>query len=148
MSDTTTPRPLTVLARIQREPAKLLAFATAILAVLTGTGVLTETGATIALGVVAASVGLLSYFVTPAGEVVAQQLPGGALLAGRAALAEPGTALVSVGIEPVDHTTAEPGEHRRDDGYATWPAAGAALGVLLVVGALVLTFVVGWPPPR
>ena len=77
---------MTVLERIRREPANLLAFATAVLAVLTGTGTLTAGGATIALSVVAAAIGLLSYIVTPASEVVVQDRPGiPGLIAGRGA---------------------------------------------------------------
>ena len=66
---------MTIRERIYREPAALLAFVTAILAVLTFTGVLDEQGAAIALGVVAAGIGLLRYLVTPAAEVVAQRKP-------------------------------------------------------------------------
>lgn len=68
---------MTILERIYREPAALLAFATATCAVLAGVGVLSQTGVTIALGVVAGAVGLLRYFVTPAGEVLLQQRPDG-----------------------------------------------------------------------
>ncbi|GAA5154847.1 hypothetical protein GCM10023340_39050 [Nocardioides marinquilinus] len=68
---------MTILERIQREPAALLALATAVFAVLTGTGVLTEAGATVALGVVAASIGALRYVVTPSAEVVVQHKPDG-----------------------------------------------------------------------
>lgn len=67
---------MTIFDRIYREPAALIAFATAVLAVLTGTGVLTQAGATIALGVVAAAVGLLRYVVTPSSEVVVQERLG------------------------------------------------------------------------
>lgn len=70
---------MNILARIYREPAALIAFVTACLAVLTGTGVLTAAGAAVALGVVAAAVGLLRYVVTPAGEVLLQQKPDGTL---------------------------------------------------------------------
>lgn len=74
----------TILERIYREPAALLAFVTAVLAVLTFAGVLDDQGAAIALGLVAAGIGLLRYIVTPAAEVVAQRKPGGELVLGQA----------------------------------------------------------------
>lgn len=82
---------MTTLERIYRQPTRLLAFVAAVLAVLTGFNVLDQVGATIALGVVSAAIGLLFYFVTPAAEVVAQRLPGAkTAIAGPAAYVETG----------------------------------------------------------
>ena len=86
---------MTILDRIYREPAALIAFAAATLAVLTGIGVLSQTGATIALGVVAAAVGLLRYVVTPASEVIVQEKPDGALVAGAGSILSAGTPISS-----------------------------------------------------
>lgn len=91
---------MTIFDRIYREPAALIAFATAVLAVLTGTGVLTQAGATIALGVVAAAVGLLRYVVTPSAEVLAQEKPDGQVVAGAATWVADGRP-VDVRINPI-----------------------------------------------
>lgn len=106
---------MTLLVRVQREPAKLLAFVTAVLAVATLVGVLPVDLAGPVLAVVAAAVGLLSYVVTPASEVVVQQRPGDAApVAGPAAAVSTG-APVTVALEvvtppdpnPVDDITEE-----------------------------------------
>ncbi|KQQ43703.1 hypothetical protein [Nocardioides sp. Leaf307] len=100
---------MTVLDRIYREPAALLAFAAAVLAVLTWQEVLDEKGAAIALGVLTAAIGALRYFVTPAAEVVMQETPDGVLRAGpAAAVTATGTVLADVALQPLD----DPG-HRR-----------------------------------
>lgn len=91
---------MNILQRIHREPAKLLAFVTAVLAGVTLAGLLTATGAGVVLGIVSAAVGLLSYFVTPASEVVAQQIPGQVgIRAGAAARIETGTHVKVEAIE-------------------------------------------------
>jgi hypothetical protein len=83
---------MTILARIYREPAALLALATAVLAVLTGSGALTTTGAAIALGVITAALGALRYVVTPSAEVVVQRKPdAGTAVAGPASHLADGT---------------------------------------------------------
>lgn len=101
---------MTILERIQREPAALLAFATAVLTVLTATEVLTLNGAAIALGVLTAALGLLRYVVTPAAEVALQVKPDGAVQVGSefqgAVTSEDG--VLSAGIERRE------GEHRAE----------------------------------
>lgn len=79
---------MTILTRIYREPAALLALVTAVLAVLTFVGVLDEVGAGVALGVITAAIGALRYVVTPAAEVVVQRKAGD-----RAATAGPASAI-------------------------------------------------------
>lgn len=102
---------MTVLQRIQREPAAALAFCTAILAILTAAGVLEEGGAAGALGLVSAGIGFLRYVVTPSSEVVVQELPGGTTVAGPAS---PTASVILNGVR-VKPSHDEPGEHRRDD---------------------------------
>lgn len=109
---------MTLLQRIEREPAALLGFATAILTVLTATGVLDETGAAVALGVVTAALGLLRYLTVPAAEVVVQQTPDG-----------------------VQHFRGGPGEHRRDDTGATLVETAAAVVLILLAVVIVLTLI-------
>jgi hypothetical protein len=87
---------MTILDRIYREPAALLALAAAVLAVLTWQGVLDDTGAAVALGVLTAAIGALRYFVTPSAEVVAQRKPGD-----RAAIAGPAAGHVETGDKVV-----------------------------------------------
>ncbi len=69
---------MTVLQRIQREPAKLLALVTALGAVLALLGVpVTPESVAAALALVAALVAVLSYFVTPSSEGLVQAKPDG-----------------------------------------------------------------------
>lgn len=103
---------MTVLERIYREPAALLALAAAVLAVLTWQEVLDEKGAAIALGVLTAAIGALRYVVTPAAEVVAQELPDGTLVAGAAAWAPTGQQLADVTVTPLRRASTP--EHRRE----------------------------------
>lgn len=86
---------MTILTRIYREPAALLALVTAVLAVLTFVGVLDEVGAGVALGVITAAIGALRYLVTPAAEVVVQRKAGDrAATAGPASPIPTGTEVV------------------------------------------------------
>lgn len=93
---------MTILTRIYRQPAKLLALFGTVLTVLTAADVLTADGAAIALGVITALIGALSYIVTPTTEVVVQDTPGvPGLRAGAASRIETGTQ-VNVKVEAIE----------------------------------------------
>lgn len=76
---------MTVLQRVQREPAKLLGLVAGVtgLCILFGVPLNVEQAGGI-LTAVGALVGALSYFVTPSSEVVVQEKPDGEVIAGAA----------------------------------------------------------------
>lgn len=103
---------MSILARIYREPAALMAFATALLAGLTFADLITQQGAAIALGVVAAGLGLLRYVVTPTSEVEVQRKPGLPPVAGAVSDLKTGTP-VEVDVVPAGAPLAVQAEVRR-----------------------------------
>lgn len=73
---------MTWYQRILRQPTLITALVVAVLAALPAFGVdLTNAQHVAILGLVAAVIAILSLFVTPSSEVIAQQKPGGAVTA-------------------------------------------------------------------
>ena len=98
---------MTVIERINREPAALLGLGTAAVGLFVLLDVLTpEVGGSVGI-VLGALVACLRYFVTPSAEVVVQWKPGGEVVRG-AALPD------GAPIPTIEVRDQAPGEHRAD----------------------------------